>query len=83
MKELYTKAVNRLLGIGPSKFKKLIQVEIDGAGGILHPDAAACLAADRLGITTSTNKMKCGDTSWVYTFIATINCADLRRNQDE
>ena len=78
----YHAAVYALAGIDSYEFDKLIQVEVDGAAGLLNRDAAAELAASRLGIKFSQSRAKHGDTVWIYTIVASRKCAALRRDQE-
>ena len=72
MKELYAKAAYRLAGVIPSKFDELVREQIKLAGGLLSPDAAAALAADKMGIRASTNQVMVQDNAWTYSFTASI-----------
>ena len=72
MKELYAKAVYRLADILPEKFDELIREQIKLAGGLLSSDAAAALAADKMGIRASTNQVMVQDNAWTYSFTASI-----------
>jgi len=80
MKELYARAANRLADVGPTKFDEMIQYEIKCAAGLLHPEAGARLAANKLGIRAEINEVKVNENAYVYTFVASRKCADLRRD---
>ena len=66
-------AVYALAGIDSYKFDKLIQAEVDGAGGLLNRTAAAELAANKLGLHFTFNTAKHGEDVWIYTFVASRN----------
>ena len=66
----YHQAVYDLCGVDSFKFDEMIQHEVDCAGGLLHRDAAAHLAAIKLGLKFNTSVSKYGDNVWIYTFVA-------------